>query len=129
MTRGTHNPRRANGPCPHLSAGRYLIPQRYVVGWLDGIVKVGQTDLGRRRWGTFLFRGGIMLDLAYYSELADSSHAEIWLQKRLQERFKLAFTERRQAEPYLGGRGAGSMECFRIPMDRWHEVLELARAE
>lgn len=125
----THNPPRADGPHPHLSAGRYLIPQRYLVGWPDGIVKVGKTNLGKRRWGPFLSRGGIMLDLAYYSTLGDSFTGEIWLQNRLQERFRLAFTERRQAEPYLGGGGSGSMECFRIPMDRWYEALQLARAE
>ena len=129
FTMTASNPPRTDGPRPHLSAGRHLIPQRYVVGWPDGIVKVGVTDFGRRRWGPFLSRGGIMLDLAYYETLADSSVAESWLQSRLLERFKFAFSDRSQAEPYLGGRGSGSMECFRIPVDHWPEVLELARAE
>ena len=37
------------------------ISHTYVVGWPDhGIVKVGSTDRGRRRWGPFLCRGGVM---------------------------------------------------------------------
>jgi hypothetical protein len=70
-----------------------------------------------------------MLDLAYYEDLGHALEGEVWLQDRLHERFRWAFTNKSQAEPYLGGRGAGSMECFRIPMDKWHEVLELARSE
>lgn len=70
-----------------------------------------------------------MLDLAYYPQLGDALEGESWLQDRLRKRFGYAFTDRQQAIPYLGGTGAGSMECFPIPVDSWHEVLTLARAE
>jgi hypothetical protein len=123
------NPPRVEKPAPHLSRGRYLEAQRYVVGWPEGIVKVGNTDHGRQRWGTFLCRGGMMLDLAKYERLVQGLEAEIWLEKQLAQRYDWAFTCKEEAEPYLGNRGGGWTECFKIPPENWPEIIELARTE
>lgn len=108
------------------SAGRWLQPQRYVVGWPSGIVKVGSTFNGRQRWGAFLSRGGELLDLASF---VDDTDAEVRLQTKLCELYPPAFTSKEQAVPFLGSRGAGYLECYRIPPDDWPSIQLLAREE
>lgn len=121
------NPPRADGPVAHYSAGKNYYPQRYVVGWPEGIVKVGSTWNGRGRWGAFLCRGGTMLDLAYYGPEQSDIDAESWLQWQLRKRYPQAFNEAHEAAPYLGKRGAGYLECYKIPPDEWTAVIDLAR--
>lgn len=111
MSTMQHNPPRAPQPVPHLSAGRILTDQRYVIGWPEGIIKVGSTSHGRRRWGTFLSRGGTMIDLANYAELGDSLQAD----------------NKTQAAHILGSAGAGYLECFAVPRTDWAAVQQLAR--
>ena len=125
--RGSFNPHRAAGPMPHYSAGRNLYPQRYVIGWEDGIVKVGETWHGRRRWGAFLNRGGTMLDLAYYEYLGDALDGEIWLQSQLHKAYPMAFDDKSEAIPYMGPSGGGYLECFKIPPEEWPALIEIAR--
>ena len=120
--------RRESSPVEHLSAGKTYVPQRYVVGWNDGIVKVGSTWNGRQRWGTFLARGATMLDLAYYLPTGGDLDAEAWLQSHLEGRFARAFATKAEAAPYLGNGGAGYLECYAIPVGLWPEIIELARS-
>lgn len=123
------NPARADGPVPHLSRGRHLVPQRYVIGWECGVVKVGETWLGHRRYGKFLGRGGIMLDLAFYAHLGESLEAEGWLQNELSGIYEPAFSDRADASDLLGGAGAGHTECFAVPPSDWPAIVELARSQ
>lgn len=123
------NPPRLFQPAPHLSAGRLLTPQRYVVGWVDGVVKIGNTNHGQRRWGTFLARGGQMLDLAEYGELIHGLEAEQWLQAQINKKYRRAFTDRIQAAERLGNRGAGWYECYAIPTEDWPQLINLARTD
>jgi hypothetical protein len=127
MTDGIHNPKRVDGPMPHLSAGRYLVPQRYVIGWPDGVVKIGETWNGKRRWGTFISTGGTMLDLAFYEELGDSSRAETWLQRQVGQTYCRAFATKEHSRHHLGRSGGGWLECFAIPVEHWPAIIELAR--
>jgi hypothetical protein len=98
----------------------------YVVGWPDGIVKVGYTSQGRERWGKFLARGGVMLDISYFAGI-DAVHAEVWLQEHLAARYPLAFDSKEESKPYLGSNGCGYLECYRIPVRDWPALVELAR--
>jgi hypothetical protein len=123
-----NNPQRSDEPVFYKSAGRIYCAQRYVVGWRDGIVKVGSTANGSRRWGPFLARGATMLDLAHYGKDNGDLHAEIWLQEQLDQRYARAFEAKSDAAPYLGSQGAGYLECYRIPVDVWPEIIELARS-
>ena len=122
------NPQRLDQPFHFTSAGKIYSPQRYLVGWPDGIVKVGSTDNGRKRWGPFLRRGAEMLDLANYGKDGSEMHAELWLQAQLRSRFSRAFASKPEAAPYLGSRGAGYLECYSIPVSRWPEIVDLARS-
>lgn len=126
-TIGTFNPDRTNGEViRHRSAGRWLVSARYVVGWeSDGIIKVGSTMFGRARYGKFLSRGAQTVDVAYYPELMDSLHAEVWLLGRLSREFPPAFTGREEALPYLPS-GGGWTECFAIPVCDWPAVVQMA---
>ena len=122
------NPPRADRPMPHLSAGRHYIPQRYVIGWPDGVVKIGETWNGRRRWGRFLASGGAMLDLAYYEDLGDALNGELWLERQVRSEYSRAFRSKADARAHLGSAGAGYTECYAIPVDDWPRLIELARS-
>lgn len=111
-------------PQPVIRPGNWRDPQRYVIGWPDGVVKVGCTDHGRARWGGFLNRGGVMLDISYFT---NHVHAEIWLREQLDAKYPRAFNSKEESSPYLGGKG-GYSECYRVPLSDWPELLELARA-
>lgn len=123
----TVKPKRLTEPEVSRSSGKWVRPQTYVVGWQDGIIKVGCTSHGRQRWGGFLTRGGTMLDLGYYAG-ADCVYAEVWLQERLADRYPLAFASKEEAKPYLGSNGAGYLECYRVPVSDWPALIELARS-
>ena len=124
------NPPRASGPVAHYSQGRNYYAQRYLVGWRDGVVKVGSTSSGRRRWGIFLNRGATMLDLAYYAEFSDDLRAERWLRAYLLRLgYKPAFSDKSESLNHLGPSGGGYLECFAIPVEDWPRIIELARRE
>lgn len=122
-----HNPPRADGPMPHLSAGRYLVPQRYVIGWPDGVIKIGKTMHGRRRWGRFLSSGGTMLDLAYYEDIRDALRGEQWLDRQVHRKYRRAFRNRESAASHIGPSG-GHSECYLVPPEDWPSIVELARS-
>lgn len=123
------NPARTPGPVPHLSAGRHLIAQRYVIGWPNGVVKVGNTNHGRRRWGRFIAHGGTMIDLAYYGNLMHGLEGEIWLQARIAKEYRRAYRDKAESFDNLGPGGSGWMECYAVPVSDWAYIAELARAE
>lgn len=113
-------------PEAHYSSGRWYLPQRYVIGWpAHDIVKVGTTSSGRRRYGAFLTRGGELLDLRNYrgTEYLDAERA---LQATLGTHWTLAFAHRDEAVPFLGHRGSGWLECYRIPAADWPRVIAYA---
>lgn len=98
--------------------------QRYVVGWADlGIIKVGCTSNGRARWGPFLARGAVMIDLACYECAVD---AEVRLDKALREFYRPAFRNKQDAKEILGSGGAGYLECLSVPVSEWAHVARLA---
>lgn len=108
--------------------GRSFGPSRYVIGWPNGIVKVGHTNLGRRRWGMFLARGGVMLDLAFYESAHHPLEAEVWLHEAVSRMgYESAFSCKAEAEKYLGNRGAGYTECSLIPVTDWDHLIETAK--
>ena len=123
------NPPRADAPVAHYSAGKNYYPQRYVIGWPDGIVKVGSTWNGKRRWGRFTSRGGVMLDLAYYGPEHSDVDAESWLQHQMAQRYRRAFNSSHEAVEHLGTGGGGYLECYTVPPAEWPAVIELARTE
>lgn len=123
------NPPRISAPLNHLSAGRYLSPQRYVIGWPDGVVKIGETWHGSGRWSRLLARGGQMIDLAYYGELSDSVVAESWLLRRVSALYPRAYEHKSEAAEKLGSRGSGYLECFVIPPADWGNLKQIARSD
>lgn len=128
MTRvGTFNPVPVIGDPPRqMSAGRWLTSTRYLVGWPEvGVVKVGSTMQGRRRYGVFLSRGAQILDLSHYERLMDSLHAEYWLMHQLGLEYPSAFRCRYDAVDFMP-KGAGWTECFAIGTSQWERVIELA---
>lgn len=113
-----------------MSAGKLYTAQRYLVGWPGGIVKVGSTMIGRARWGAFLNRGATMLDLAQYQNLCDDLVAETWLQEQIVGLgYSQAFEYKDDATEYLGARARGYLECYRIPVEDWPKIIEIARTE
>lgn len=88
----------------------------YLIAWgsgVDAIVKVGST-CAPRRWRGYLTHGGRVV------LIIRSSH-EVQIETELDEslgKFAApAFESKQQAEPYLGSRGAGWMECYRVQPD------------
>jgi len=78
----------------------------------------------------FLNRGATMLDLALYQELGDDLVGEVWLQKRIHEMgYEFAFQGKEESLPYLGPSGGGYLECYRIPVEDWPKIIEVARSE
>ena len=123
---GTNPPNRVDSPTFHLSAGRYLTPSRYLVGWPVGIVKVGSTWRGRKRWGQFLSHGAELLDVAHYAKIGEELPAEVWLERQLLDLYPRAFESKVEAEPYFGAGTGGWTECFRVPPYDWPAVIRLA---
>lgn len=123
---GAFNPPRASAPVPHLSAGKHYIPQRYIVAWPDGVLKVGSTWNGRQRWGKFLNRGATMVDLAYYEKLGEALDGEIWMQRLLDCWYPRAFDYKEESLSYLGD-GSGYLECYKVSIGELGRIANLAR--
>jgi hypothetical protein len=93
---------------------RHDISCCYVVRWPDGVVKVGITE--RQRYKSFMARGASLVALAHGECHLSPLDAEMAGHRFLWERFPMAFRGRGEAEPYLGNRGGGWMECYRPPV-------------
>lgn len=104
-----------------------LHKQRYVVGWPElDVIKIGSTLRGRARWGTFLNRGGVMIDLACFD---DSISAEVYLENIVSMFYNRAFDSKHEAKHILGNNGAGYLECFNVPLSDWGFIQKLAQEE
>ena len=116
-------PVRLSEPRPAYSAGRHLAGQVYVVGWRDrGIVKIGSTRHGRRRYGTYLARGAEVVTLANY-QLGDECYAEVWLQQWAGKRYATPFCRAECCASALGlSSGAGWTEMFAAPAEDWPAI-------
>lgn len=101
----------------------------YLVAWGSGptaVVKVGET-WAPRRWRGYLARGAFILRIVRTS----GSHAlriERDADRALASIALPAFRSKEEASPYLGNRGAGWMECYRvsplIALREFEEVLD-----
>jgi hypothetical protein len=96
----------------------------YVVVWPSiRVVKVGYS--GRKRWRSFQNRGAELLALKDFDDCTTAFHFEDACHMGLRATCRYAFQSASEAEPYLGNKGGGYLECFRIPGDlTTGEVLE-----
>lgn len=101
------------------------LAQRYIIGWPDGVVKIGLTYYGKRRWGIFVGKGGTLLDLAHYKSKGDALTAELWLQDQVELTYPRAFGAKSESVRHVGKAG-GWTECYRIPASEWPALVELA---
>ena len=114
-------------PYAHYSAGRWFLNQVYIVGWPDiGVVKVGVTSNGRRRYGAFLNRGAEMLSLTSHKGMA-FLEIEGRMHSAMEMRWPPAFESRAEAAEFLGQRGGGWLECYSVPVTEWHDVIDMLR--
>lgn len=112
---------------PYMSAGRWHLSERYIVGWPDhGVVKVGTTSIGRRRYGLFLARGGTMIHNQAFPPGMHSFSSESRIERILAAAGPRAFADKTEAAPLLGNRGAGYLECYRIDTKFWPFIADLA---
>lgn len=86
----------------------------YIVQWPAlGVVKIGYSL--HQRWRAFLIRGAEVVDLVEVDSAADGYALETVVLGAFRQRCAPGFTTPDEADPYLGGRGAGWRECFRLP--------------
>ena len=93
----------------------------YVVGWRNhGIMKVGVTRQGPKRWQAFVETGAEVLSLR-------ESHAVSAVERAVLDRMRAlyppAFKDAHQAAEVLA-RAGGFTECFAVPLDQWGSALE-----
>ena len=120
-------PKRSPEPVPHLSAGRHLISQRYVVGWpSSGHVKIGCTSNYRRVRRFVSMRDGELIDLAYYDVLYDDVRSEVWLDRVARTMWPAAFRTKDEARRYMGCNTDGWTEFLKVPVADWPELRRLA---
>ena len=123
----TSPPKRSPIPVPHLSAGRYLISQRYTVGWPErGVVKIGCTWSTRRVRRFSRSRGAELIDLAHYPNIYDDVRSEVWLQQAVGATWPAAFRCKDDARPLMGSNTDGWTEFYAIPVEDWPELRRLA---
>jgi hypothetical protein len=86
----------------------------YLVGWPGiGIVKGGYTS--HRRWRDFQIRGAVVLALWIFEHHSAAFAAESIVDRCLARLGQRAFRTAVEAEPFLGHRGGGYLECYRLP--------------
>lgn len=100
------------------------INQVYLVVWdAEGIVKAGVTT--RKRWRTFVTRGARLVKLYRVPTYVEMFDLETQFDLDLCHNGPRAFESSADAVPYLGNRGGGYMECYRIPKDRIEHMLKV----
>jgi hypothetical protein len=91
-------------------------PTVYAVHWSQiNVFKIGFSDC--QRWRIFQLRGATLLGLKSFDTVSDGLDFEAVCQDVLSEVCRPVFRTNQAAEPYLGGRGGGYLECFRVPAD------------
>lgn len=86
----------------------------YLVHWPTArVIKAGISK--RQRWRAFTSRGAVVISLFEETGWLDALAMEVLLQTGLATVCKPAFRTAKQAEPFLGGRGGGYLECYRLP--------------
>lgn len=96
------------------SIRRRFRPTVYIVAWEHAeVVKVGYTT-SPRRWRAFEARGARVLGIEEHESGLDALGRERALQADLASFCEPAFSSRVEADPYLGGQGAGWTECYRV---------------
>lgn len=93
-------------------------PTVYIVHWPEiGVVKAGYSC--NQRWRAFALRGATVVDLVPCEDSTDAFALEHVVEEALRrECRKRAFTSADDAAPYLGNRGGGWLECWKLPPGR-----------
>lgn len=85
----------------------------YVVTWDDArFIKIGSS--GAQRWRSFLIRGARLVWLGKEGRMDDDIPGELAYQMAAQRFARYAFDDRAEATPFLGSRGGGWTECYRL---------------
>lgn len=89
----------------------------YAVHWPEiNVFKIGFSE--RQRWKAFVNRGanviGLLDDFAAGTSGYDFEYACHLVSSEV---CRPGFKSAEEAAPYLGGRGGGYMECYRVPGD------------
>ena len=94
----------------------------YVVGWRNhGIMKVGVTRQGSKRWQSFVETGAEVLSIRESHAVAAVERAVL---DRMRALYPPAFKDARQAAEVLA-RAGGFTECFTVPLDQWERALDM----
>lgn len=120
-------PVRSAEPIPHLSAGRHLFAQRYVVGWPQhGLVKIGCSSSHQRVRRFLRTQGAELIDLAYYEHLFDDVRSETWLSTAALTEWPRAWENKDHARFLMGSDTAGWTEFLAVPVADWPTLRRLA---
>ena len=91
-------------------------PTVYAVHWANiNVFKFGYSDCQRYR--LFLNRGAELLGLFEFGTVTAGLDFETLVDESAMAICRPGFRTRDSADPYLGGRGAGYLECYRTPAD------------
>lgn len=95
----------------------------YAVAWPEhNLVKVGYSHL--RRWRTFTARGGLLILNESFPTSTEAFAREASLHARIGAKAARAFNARGEAMPFLGGSGGGWLECYRMSVEEFTEVID-----
>ena len=91
-------------------------PTVYVVHWpaID-VFKVGCTE--RQRWRMYLLRGAQLIALHEFDSVSAAYGYEGQCHRLLESLCSPGFGSTADAEPYVGVRGDGYLECYQLPTD------------
>lgn len=94
----------------------------YAVAWPEHrLIKIGYTHL--RRWRTFTARGGVLILEEPFPTSTEAFAREAVLHDRIATRAPKAFHTRTEAKPFLGQSGGGWLECYRMTVNDFSEVV------
>lgn len=106
-----------------MKAGGYFT---YLVAWDEmRVAKAGITE--GYRWRGFVLRGARLVALYQVRTVTEMYDLEMHLDADLDYNGVPAFSTAAEAVPFLGGRGGGYKECYRLPDDRFEHVLGFMR--
>ena len=106
--------------------GRDLRDCVYIVGWPDhALIKVGYSGDWRCRTGRYSSRGAVIYSLTFFDSPGVAFGAEGVAATVTAHAGTAAFDSRDVATPFLGGKGSGWTECFRIDSDKHQDVVAM----